>query len=58
MAIIPSSPIKKAKFKHSTPRWRNRIVIQFLNKISKATVAIYKGVTLEYIKGVVRRFKL
>lgn len=58
MVITPLSPIKKAKFKHSTPCWRNCIAAKYSNNISAITIAIHKRVTPEHIRGVVKRFKL
>jgi transposase len=56
MAPIPSSPIKKAKFKHSTPRKRNRIVARYNSSLSAKAVAHYEGVTEDHVRGVIKRF--
>jgi len=57
MAPIPSSPIKKAKFKHSTPRKRNRIVARYNSGLTAKAVAHYEGVSEVYVRGVIKRFQ-
>jgi hypothetical protein len=57
MAIIPSSPFKKAKFKHSTPRRRNRIVARYSSGVSAKAVAAHEGVEEVHVRGVVKRFR-
>lgn len=56
MAIIPSSPIKKAKFKHSTPKRRNRIIARYSSGITAKAVAVHEGVTEVHVRGVIKRF--
>lgn len=56
MAPIPSSPVKKAKFKHSTPRRRNRIVAYYNSGVTAKAVAVKEGVSESHVRGVVRRF--
>lgn len=56
MSPIPSSPVKKAKFKHSTPRKRNRIFASFSAGSSAKVVAEKEGVSISHVRGVVRRF--
>ncbi|KAK1831022.1 hypothetical protein QBC39DRAFT_259756 [Podospora conica] len=57
MARLPSSPVKKAKFKHSTPHRRNRIVARYSNGVSAKAVAVLEGIEKVYIRGVVKRFQ-
>jgi len=57
MAPIPSSPIKKAKFKHSTPRKRNRIVARYNSSLTAKAVAHHEGVSEMHVRGVIKHFQ-
>jgi len=57
MTLLPSSPAKKAKFKHSTPRRRNRIIARYSSGLSAKAVAVHEGVEEVHVRGVVKRFK-
>ena len=56
MAIIPSSPVKKAKYKHSTPRRRNRIWAYYSTGIKARAVAVKENVDERHVRGVIQRF--
>ena len=56
MAPTPASPVKKAKFKHSTPRKRNRIHSLFSIGLKAKAIALKEGVSTAHVYGVVRRF--
>lgn len=58
MAVVPSSPIKKAKYKHSTPRRRNRIAARYESGLKAKAVAFHEGVTEDHVRGVIKRFRL
>lgn len=51
-----SSPVKKAKFKHSTPRKRNRIFAYYSAGVSAKAIAVKEDVLESHVRGVIRRF--
>ncbi|KAK4140597.1 uncharacterized protein C8A04DRAFT_31851 [Dichotomopilus funicola] len=49
-------PRQKAKFKHSTPRKRNRIFAYYSAGISAKAIAVKEDVLESHVRGVIRRF--
>ena len=56
MAPTPSSPFKKAKFKHSTPRRKNRIQGRWSSGQTGPEIADIEGVEVDHVYRVVKRF--
>ena len=56
--IILLSPIKKDKFKYSTPRRRNRIWVRYQAGLTAKAIAAHENVEEVHVRGVVKRFKL
>lgn len=55
--MAPATPQKKEKFKHSTPRRRNRIQSRYSTGQSVKGIAYIEGVDPDHVYGVVKRFR-